>query len=45
MSLYGVMRTGVSGMAAQSSKLATVADNIANANPKGYKRPDRVSPR
>jgi flagellar hook protein FlgE len=38
MSLYGVMRTGVSGMAAQSSKLATVADNIANANTNGYKR-------
>ena len=38
MSLYGVMRTGVSGMSAQSSKLATVADNIANANTNGYKR-------
>lgn len=38
MSLYGVMRTGVSGMAAQSSKLAAVADNIANANTNGYKR-------
>lgn len=38
MSLYGVMRTGVSGMAAQSTKLATVADNIANANTNGYKR-------
>lgn len=38
MSLYGVMRTGVSGMAAQSSKLATVAENIANANTNGYKR-------
>ncbi len=38
MSLYGVMRTGVSSMAAQSTKLATVADNIANANTNGYKR-------
>ncbi|KAA2234709.1 flagellar hook protein FlgE [Salinarimonas soli] len=38
MSLYGVMRTGVSGMSAQSTKLATVADNIANANTNGYKR-------
>ena len=32
MSLYGVMRTGGSGMNAQSNKLSTVADNIANGN-------------
>ena len=38
MSLYGVMRTGVSGMNAQSSKLSTVADNIANSSTTGYKR-------
>jgi flagellar hook protein FlgE len=38
MSLYGVMRTGVSGMSAQSSKLSTVSDNIANVNTTGYKR-------
>ncbi|TKT77498.1 flagellar hook protein FlgE [Aquamicrobium sp. LC103] len=38
MSLYGMMRTGVSGMAAQSSRLATVADNIANSGTTGYKR-------
>ena len=38
MSLYGVMRTGVSGMNAQSNKLSTVADNIANVNTTGYKR-------
>lgn len=38
MSLYGVMRTGVSGMGAQSSKLSTVADNIANSSTTGYKR-------
>ncbi|APF38458.1 flagellar hook-basal body protein [Chelatococcus sambhunathii] len=38
MSLYGVLRTGVSGMNAQSNKLGTVADNIANANTVGYKR-------
>jgi len=38
MSLYGVMRTGVSGMNAQSNKLGTVADNIANVNTTGYKR-------
>lgn len=38
MGLYGVLRTGVSGMNAQSSKLGTVADNIANSNTTGYKR-------
>ncbi len=38
MSLYGVMRTGVSGMNAQSNRLATVADNIANSSTNGYKR-------
>jgi flagellar hook protein FlgE len=38
MSLYGVMRTGVSGMSAQSNKLSTVSDNIANVNTSGYKR-------
>ena len=29
MSLYGTMRTGVSGMNAQANRLSTVADNIA----------------
>jgi flagellar hook protein FlgE len=38
MSLYGVLRSGVSGMNAQGSKLATTSDNIANANTPGYKR-------
>jgi len=38
MGLYGVMRTGVSGMNAQSSKLGTVADNIANSSTTGDKR-------
>ena len=38
MSLYGMMRTGVSGMNAQSTRLATVADNIANSGTNGYKR-------
>ncbi len=38
MSLFGVMRTGVSGMSAQSNKLSTVSDNIANVNTTGYKR-------
>jgi flagellar hook protein FlgE len=38
MSLYGILRTGVSGMNAQSNKLSTIADNIANAGTTGYKR-------
>jgi flagellar hook protein FlgE len=38
MSLYSAMRTGVSGMSAQSNKLGAVSDNIANANTTGYKR-------
>ncbi|MBO6814764.1 MAG: flagellar hook protein FlgE [Rhizobiaceae bacterium] len=38
MSLFGMMRTSVSGLAAQSGRLATVADNIANAGTIGYKR-------
>ncbi|MGE0212583.1 MAG: flagellar hook protein FlgE [Parvibaculaceae bacterium] len=38
MSLYGVMRTSTSGMAAQANRLSTVADNIANSNTTGYKR-------
>jgi flagellar hook protein FlgE len=38
MSLYGILRTSTSGMSAQANRLATVADNIANVNTKGYKR-------
>lgn len=38
MSLYGMMRTGISGMQGQSSMLATVADNIANSATNGYKK-------
>ncbi|CAN7206419.1 flagellar hook protein FlgE [Pararhizobium sp. LjRoot238] len=38
MSLYGMMRTGSSGMNAQANRLGTVAENIANANTTGYKR-------
>ena len=38
MSFNGVMRTSVSGMNAQASRLATTADNIANADTTGYKR-------
>jgi flagellar hook protein FlgE len=37
MSLYGMMRTGSSGMTAQASRLSTVADNIANTSTTGYK--------
>ena len=38
MSLYGMMRTGSSGMNAQANRLGAVAENIANANTTGYKR-------
>lgn len=38
MSLYGMMRTGSSGMSAQANRLSTVSDNIANSNTTGYKR-------
>jgi flagellar hook protein FlgE len=37
MSLYGVMRTSSSGMAAQASRISTVAENVANSNTTGYK--------
>lgn len=38
MSLYGMMRTSTSGMAAQENLLASVSDNIANSSTTGYKR-------
>lgn len=38
MSLIGVLRTGVSGMNAQSNRISTVAENIQNASTTGYKR-------
>jgi flagellar hook protein FlgE len=38
MSLNGIMRTGVSGMSAQSTRLSSIADNIANNDTTGYKR-------
>ena len=38
MSIYGMMRTSISGMAAQSHRLTAVSDNIANADTTGYKR-------
>lgn len=38
MSVYGLMRTSVSGMAVQADRMGTVSDNIANVNTTGYKR-------
>jgi flagellar hook protein FlgE len=38
MSLYGLLNTSASGMAAQSTALSTVSDNIANVSTTGYKR-------
>lgn len=38
MSIYGMMRTSISGMAAQAQRLTAVSDNIANADTTGYKR-------
>jgi len=38
MSLFGMMRTGVSGMTAQADALGTVSDNISNSDTTGYKR-------
>lgn len=37
MSLFGTMKTAVSGMNGQANRLGTVGDNIANANTTGYK--------
>lgn len=37
MSLYSALYAGVSGLSAQSSAMATVADNITNINTVGYK--------
>jgi flagellar hook protein FlgE len=37
MSLYGMLRTSVSGMNAQSNLLSTVSDNIAKSGTAGYK--------
>jgi flagellar hook protein FlgE len=38
MSIGGTMRTSVSGMNAQATRLGTVSENIANADTNGYKR-------
>jgi flagellar hook protein FlgE len=37
MSLISVLRTGVSGMNAQSNRISTVAENVQNASTTGYK--------
>ncbi|AGH49079.1 MULTISPECIES: flagellar hook protein FlgE [Sphingomonadales] len=37
MSLYSALYAGVSGLGAQSTAMATVADNITNVNTVGYK--------
>lgn len=38
MGISSIMKTSASGMNAQSNRLGTVADNIANVNTTGYKR-------
>lgn len=38
MSLYGALFGGVSGLKAQSSKIGSISDNIANVNTTGYKQ-------
>lgn len=38
MSIYGTMRTSISGMSAQTDRLSTIGDNIANVSTTGYKR-------
>jgi flagellar hook protein FlgE len=38
MSIYTAMRSGVSALAANSSAMAVISDNIANLNTVGYKR-------
>jgi flagellar hook protein FlgE len=40
MSISSSMNAGVSGLNANSSKLATISDNIANSQTNGYKRAD-----
>lgn len=37
MSLYGALFSGVSGLAAQSSAMGAISDNISNVNTIGYK--------
>ena len=37
MSIFGAMQSGVSGLAAQSSAMGMISDNITNVNTVGYK--------
>ena len=37
MTILGSMRSGVSGLAAQSSALSAISDNISNISTTGYK--------
>lgn len=38
MSLFDAMRTGISGMNAQSTRISVVAENVSNSNTTGYKK-------
>lgn len=40
MTIYSAMNSGVSGLAAQSTKFSTISDNISNSSTIGYKRTD-----
>lgn len=40
MSLFSAMRSGVSGLFAQSTRMAAISDNISNSGTVGYKRTD-----
>ncbi len=37
MSIFGALQSGISGLAAQSSAMGAISDNIANVNTIGYK--------
>lgn len=37
MSIFGAMQSGISGLAAQSSAMGAISDNITNVNTVGYK--------
>lgn len=37
MSIFGALQSGISGLAAQSSAMGAISDNIANVNTVGYK--------
>lgn len=38
MSIYGAMRTSISGMNSQADRLSSISDNVANVGTTGYKR-------